>query len=382
MSTNRSPVQRELLRRLRSADPNLGPPPHAGPPATTPYVNAARANPPYRAASAPSWTPRPRLSGEAISPAARNFVARATTSYDTKLRRRKALLIGIGYRNHKHLTPVPGARNDVLAMFELLSGPFFGFPQSDIHILCDEPLTAGACSAVQPTRAQIIRELLWLTEGIVAGDSVVFFFAGHGEMVHDTSGDEIDTGFDQCIMPVDFVPRPLYDDKGRLRIRGVDPILDDIIYKLLVKAVPEGAKVTAIVDACKSGTICDLPVVYDKHCAPRFRNGERRPPRHLNFHHKAAGGFVLFSGSADHQLSADMVVPVNIGNTDAVYEMCQSRDPRYDGVEGWSYGSLLHRIKILVKERCGQFVPSYLEEQEPQLSSSHEFDLWTTRFSM
>ncbi|CAN8077211.1 unnamed protein product [Agarophyton chilense] len=415
MSKKRSPAQKELLRHLRSSDSNFGTLHPQAPPPASPHFNrnlspsnkshsasptpsTSPANTPYRTASAPVCIPRPRFSGESISPAARDFVARATTSYDAKLRRRKALLVGICYKNHKHLTPVPGARNDVLAMFDLLSGPLFGFPQSEIHILCDEPLPAGMYSVSQPTSAAIIHELGWLTEGIVAGDSAVFFYAGHGEMVQDKSGDEIETGYDQCIMPIDFVPTPLYDHKGRLRIRSVGPILDDVIYNRLVKAVPEGAKVTAIVDACKSGTICDLPVVYDKNGSARFRNGERLPPRHLKYQHKAAGGCVLFSGSADHQLSADMLVPVNVENggkqthqsngimtrsfVDAVYEMCRSRDPNYDGVENWSYGGLLHRIKVLVKERCTQFVPSYLEEQEPQLSSSHEFNLWTTRFSM
>lgn len=200
-------------------------------------------------------------------------------------------------------------------------------------------------------------------------------------------------------MPVDFMPKRGFDDKGLLpSFRGVDPILDDIIYNQLVRAVPEGAKITAIVDACKSGTICDLPVLYDNNGTPRYRNGASQPPRDLRQDYKSAGGCVLFSGSADHQLSADMKVTVRGVNgdglthqsfgimtrsfVDAVHEMCYSRGHSYNGVENWSYGELLCRIKELVKERCGVFVPSYLERQEPQLSSSHAFDLRQTRFSM
>ncbi|PXF39964.1 hypothetical protein BWQ96_10315 [Gracilariopsis chorda] len=71
-------------------------------------------------------------------------------------------------------------------------------------------------------------------------------------MVQDTPDDEIETGFDQCIMLADFMPKQAFDDKGRLpSFRGVEPILDDIIYNQLVRALPEGAKITAIVDACE-----------------------------------------------------------------------------------------------------------------------------------
>lgn len=113
------------------------------------------------------------------------------------MRRRKALIVGIGYRNHKHLSPLPGCLNDVCEMFNLLTGDMFGFDQRDVKVLCDEISTIGHVRVQQPTRINILLEMNWLTQGIVAGDSVIFFFAGHGESVHDVSGDEIETGIDQ-----------------------------------------------------------------------------------------------------------------------------------------------------------------------------------------
>lgn len=355
---------------------------------------------PYLTSTPPAALPLNGLRrGTSLSPGAKNFVFHTATSYGTKLVRKKALLVGIGYRNHKHLTPLRGCKNDVLQMFALLSSELFGFPERNIRVLCDELSQLGTVRVGSPTRTNILRDMKWLTEGVVAGDSVFFFFAGHGERVQDTSGDEKDTGFDQCIMPIDFmrICEPIYRD-GKIRLRGVDPILDDTIYERLVRSVPDGAKVTAVVDACKSGTICDLPVIYDEHGSPRYRNGERGPPREVLRPYLAAGGCVLFSGSADHQLSADMTVTVDrSGNAtpekesfgimtrsfvEASREMCTARSSDYDGVENWSYGELLERIRQLVKEKAHVHMPAYFEKQEPQLSSSHAFDIWNTKFAV
>lgn len=176
-----SPIQQELLRR-RSSKNIPYPPLHQ---TATPHVPSP---------AVPQNGLRRRSS---ISPAARDFVPLSASSYGSALNRKKALIIGIGYADHKHLAPVPGARNDVRDMFYLLTGELFGFQESDVSVLCDELDQIGSVAASAPTRINILREMKCLTEGIKAGDSVVFFFAGHGEAVEDTSGDEIETGVDQ-----------------------------------------------------------------------------------------------------------------------------------------------------------------------------------------
>lgn len=203
----------------------------------------------------------------------------------------------------------------------------------------------------------------------------------------------------QCIMPIDYmrIVEPVHK-AGKIRFKGVEPILDDTIYERLVRSVPDGAKITAIIDACKSGTVCDLPVIYDKDGLPRYRNGEHRPPREALRPYFYAGGCVLFSGSADHQMSADMTITVRSGENgaparesfgimtrsfgDAVREMVATREADYDGIESWTYGQLLSRVREMVRERAQMHLPEYFEKQEPQLSSSHAFDIWNTRFSI
>lgn len=146
-----------------------------------------------------------------LSPASETFIPPTTTSYGTALRRRKALLVGIGYRNHRLLRPLPGCRTDVCSMFALITGPLFGFPTDSVRVLCDELQQVGDVIVSQPTRINILRDLRWLTTDVSPGESVFFFFAGHGDFVEDLSGDEIESGFDQvCIRRKQDIKHKLY----------------------------------------------------------------------------------------------------------------------------------------------------------------------------
>ena len=75
---------------------------------------------------------------------------------------------------------------------------------------------------------------------------MVFHFSGHGTQEMNMYGDEID-GFDEAICPVD------YEEQGK--------ILDDEINAAIVRPLPRGAKLHAIIDACYSGTVLDLAFV-------------------------------------------------------------------------------------------------------------------------
>jgi metacaspase-1 len=88
--------------------------------------------------------------------------------------------------------------------------------------------------------------MYWLVQGCLAGDSLVLHYSGHGGQQKDENGDEVD-GFDETILPLDFEQE------------GV--ILDDEINEIIVRPLPRGVKLHAIVDACHSGTVLDLPFV-------------------------------------------------------------------------------------------------------------------------
>lgn len=86
--------------------------------------------------------------------------------------------------------------------------------------------------------------LCWLVQGCQAGDSLVFHYSGHGSQQRNDTGDEID-GYDETLCPVDY------------QTQGM--IVDDEINATIVRPLPLGVKLHAIVDACHSGTVLDLP---------------------------------------------------------------------------------------------------------------------------
>lgn len=84
----------------------------------------------------------------------------------------------------------------------------------------------------------------WLVKDCRSGDSLVFHFSGHGSQQLDTNNDEVD-GFDETLCPLD------YETNGM--------IVDDDINDIMVRPLKDGVKFHAIIDACHSGTVLDLP---------------------------------------------------------------------------------------------------------------------------
>ncbi|KAE8672697.1 Metacaspase-1 [Hibiscus syriacus] len=98
------------------------------------------------------------------------------------------------------------------------------------------------------TRKNIEDSLRWLVKDCQPGDSLVFFYSGHGLRVPDFNNDEVD-GFDETICPLDF--------------KEVGTIKDNDLNSLIVRPLTRGVTLHAIVDACHSGTTLDLPKVYN-----------------------------------------------------------------------------------------------------------------------
>jgi hypothetical protein len=96
----------------------------------------------------------------------------------------------------------------------------------------------------RPTRSNILVAMRWLVQDCSSGDSLVFHFSGHGNQVEDDDGDELD-GQDETICPLDW------EQNGQIR--------DDEINETIVRPLVHGVRLHAIIDACRSGTVLDLP---------------------------------------------------------------------------------------------------------------------------
>lgn len=145
-----------------------------------------------------------------------------------------ALLIGINkYIDKPRIPDLQGCVNDVKAMKGLLES--LGVPNKHIFVLTD----------TQATRDRIIKTFqneLIDNEQITPGDTILFFFAGHGNRVR--TPDEWGMGeYTEIISPHDQGPK----------LEGIPArTLNSLFRKLAAK---RGNNVTAIFDCCHSGAV-------------------------------------------------------------------------------------------------------------------------------
>ena len=86
--------------------------------------------------------------------------------------------------------------------------------------------------------------LNWLVQGCQPGDSLLFHYSGRGSRQRNSRGNEVD-GYDETLCPLDFETQGM--------------IVDDDINAIIVRPLPLGVKLHAIIDAGHSGTVLDLP---------------------------------------------------------------------------------------------------------------------------
>jgi hypothetical protein len=252
---------------------------------------------------------------------------------------RKALLIGINYPGSS--AELRGCINDVARMKQYITSKGFPDDSSAMRVLTDD-----GCNDGDPTMDAILEGIDWLVDGAGAGDCLFFHYSGHGGQMRDADCEE-DDGFDETLIPCNYT--------------RAGQIPDDKLWKKLVNKVPEGCRLTAIMDCCHSGTGLDLPF--------KFQQGEGWSlDDDPSF---SAGDVQMFSGCRDDQTSADCVAGGVAGGamTNAFLSVLEGRD---DG--DLQYHELMeHLHRELKRKRMSQ---------KPQLSSSQKFELDDRAFAI
>ena len=93
--------------------------------------------------------------------------------------RRRALLVGINYRGQEG--QLSGCHNDVKNIKGFLSD---NYRLDEVLVLTDDQKDPSKL----PTRNNIMQGFRWLKKDVVAGDSLIFHYSGHGGRVRDYSG--------------------------------------------------------------------------------------------------------------------------------------------------------------------------------------------------
>ncbi|KAK9757735.1 hypothetical protein RND81_01G182800 [Saponaria officinalis] len=199
--------------------------------------------------------------------------------------RKKAVICGISYKFSRH--ELKGCINDAKCMRYLLINKF-QFPSDSILMLTEEETDPYRL----PTKHNIRMALYWLVNGCQPGDSLVFHYSGHGSRQRNYNGDEVD-GYDETLCPLDFETQGM--------------IVDDEINASIVRPLPRGVKLHAIIDACHSGTVLDLPFLCRMSRSGQYVWEDHRP-RSGMWKGSNGGEVISFSGCDDDQTSADTAV--------------------------------------------------------------------------
>ncbi|XP_039125644.1 metacaspase-1-like [Dioscorea cayenensis subsp. rotundata] len=275
--------------------------------------------------------------------------------------KKRALLIGISYSSKRY--ELKGTVNDVNCMKYFLVN-HFKFPDDSFLILTEEEKDPHRI----PTRRNILKAMQWLISGVSSGNSLFFHFSGHGSQRPCLGGDEND-GFDETLCPLD------YETEGM--------IVDDDINNILVRPLPTGVRLHAIVDSCHSGTVLDLPYLCKLSRTGSFQWEDQS--NSSNTYKGTSGGLAIsFSGCGDHQTSADTAALSNDVTTGAMtfcFIQAVISEP------GLTYGRILSAMRTAIRDAgmgapfSGPIAALFKKvfkcgiDQEPQLASSEKFDI-------
>ncbi|XP_050278571.1 metacaspase-5 isoform X1 [Quercus robur] len=144
---------------------------------------------------------------------------------------KRAVLIGCNYPDTK--AELRGCINDVKRMYQCLVDKY-GYSGEDITVLIDTDE-----SYTQPTGKNIRRALQDLVRSAEPGDLLFVHYSGHGTRLPAETGENDDTGYDECIVPCDM------------------NLITDDDFRDLVDQIPEGCRLTIVSDSCHSGGLID-----------------------------------------------------------------------------------------------------------------------------
>ncbi|KAF5312952.1 hypothetical protein D9619_003804 [Psilocybe cf. subviscida] len=248
--------------------------------------------------------------------------------------RRRALCIGINYLGQTN--ELRGCINDAKHVRDFLRKQG-NYRSSEIMVLTDDAIDPR----LHPTRANIIAAMRWLVRDACQNDALFLHYSGHGGQTPDLDGDEAD-GFDEVIYPLDF--------------KAQGHITDDEMHEIMVSPLPHGCRLTALFDACHSGTVLDLPYIYSPH--GRLK-GAHVSPRWMQKKSTPAD-VISWSGCADEQTSADTFQGgVAVGAMSHAFISALKAQPVQ------TYQQLLTSVRHILHPRYSQ---------KPQLGSSHHID--------
>jgi hypothetical protein len=271
---------------------------------------------------------------------------------------KKAILIGINYKGSD--AELNGCINDIKHIKEILINNC-GYCIDNIKILTEE-------EQIIPTKENIEKGIFWLISNCMKGDTLFYYYSGHGAYVKDTSNDESD-GQDEVIIPLD------YEQNG--------VITDDWIFTNFISKIPADVRLLGFNDCCHSGTMMDLKYNYKSLCQYKkdvtnnIYNSEEWTNKFIFDIEKeinVKGNICFFSGCQDNETSADAYLS---NKSQGSFSYCliefikNNLQKMSDGTFRFKNGTV--KLLDVLKEINARLIIHGFVGQNSQLSLSHQY---------
>jgi len=279
---------------------------------------------------------------------------------------KRAFLCGINYIGTS--SALNGCINDINNINNFLVKNC-GYDPKNITIMTDDP----KCQR-KPTKENMEAGIRALSVGCKAGDTIVFYYSGHGSDIKDSNGDESD-GRDNVLVPLDY------------ESRGI--ITDDWLFTNLASVLPAGVTLWVFTDCCHSGTMMDLQ--YNLQCNSVCKNPKPIKYNSADWSNQfgmsternklTTADVYLFSGCLDPQTSADATIRNQAQGafTACFLEFVQANSTkRPDGTLVFNSGS--QTLSNMLKEiNCRLVINGFSQRSQLSMSKIKDF---TKKFAL
>ena len=262
-------------------------------------------------------------------------------------RRIHALIVGIDRYRHSDAR-LPGA---VFSDLRGAVGDALRFKQALAELYgveVDVP-TRGACDSSNAatttltddcaTRAQILAALEQRIATLRPGDTLLFYFAGHGSRYRDDEARDQDTGYNGTILPTD----------ARSPDGAPGDIFDVELKVLKDRATAAGLFFVSVFDSCNSASATRAGAAGLSRSAPALAGAA--PPVPDAMPRRAGGGYWVHLAAAQDGEEAQETGGGAVGVRAGVFTTALLDTLRMPGMRDATFGDLVHEVRVRVAAR-------------------------------
>lgn len=266
-------------------------------------------------------------------------------------RRIHALIVGIDRYRHSDarqpgavFSDLRGAVGDALRFKQALA-ELYGV---DVDVpkpgACDSSSAATTTLTDDcATRARILDGLEQRIATLRPGDTLLFYFAGHGSRYRDDEARDQDTGYNGTILPTD----------ARSPDGAPGDIFDVELKALKDRATAAGLFFVSMFDSCNSATATRAGAAGLSRSAPALAGGNAggAPPAPDAMPRGAGGGYWVHLAAAQDGEEAQETGGGAVGARAGVFTTALLETLRKPGMRDATFGDLIHEVRLRVAVR-------------------------------